>query len=375
MNASHVKVAKWSDTGLALPPSAYLDETVFNKEIQTLFLKGWLCVGRVADYAEPGSYFTLNIANQPILIWCGEDSQIRAFENVCRHRMSLLAEGQGTSRGLSCPYHGWHYQSNGQLRAAPKLTPAQAQEICLPEFKVETWLGFVFVNCDPAAEPLAPQLQAVEDMLQPYAIEQFKYSQISDGGMVAANWKLVVEIGLESYHFPFVHKQTLAANLLGAPNPPAGNGYWTVSVEPRSEPLAPQASDPEALTESHRETTYTYGLFPSTVFNIDVDNLVWFTVLPISPEKSKVIFGSAARSESAIRILGANEASSAEEYLAWGANLGAEDNAASERVQQGLKGMHAKPGPLIRSAENCLFEMQQYLEAHLPGYPLFDEQL
>lgn len=358
----------WSDSGRVLPPYAYTDASVFTAD-RALLLKEWFAVGRTTDYS-PGTYHTLELAGQPIIVWCGQDGEVRAFENVCRHRMSVLAQGSGECQFLSCPFHGWTYASDGTLHTAPKVEKNLIQGIALPEFKVEIWLGFVFINCDQDADALAPKLDGISAIVSPHRIGEFSFSFVRNNeAVVNANWKLLMEIGLESYHFPFVHRDTLAPRLTGASNPPQGNGSWTVSVEPRKTPLAPRIDDPASLTDHERNTTYTFGVLPNTVFNIDVDNIVWFTVLPKTTESSTVVYGVAARNESCVRPLGGTEIVSVEDYQAWGEQLGAEDNQMSERVQKGLKGKYSEPGMLIRNAENCLFEMQQFLESRIPNYP------
>ncbi len=352
-----------------LPPRAYLDEDVFASE-QALILREWICVGRETDFAERGSYCAVMFASQPIVVWRDQSGRLRAFENVCRHRMSVIAEGRGVAKYLSCPFHGWTYADDGSLRAAPKAADLIApMNLKLPEYRIECWLGFVFVNLDEAAEPIGPRLAAVESMLAPYELHSFEYSTRGSTPAVAANWKLMLEVGLESYHFPFVHNETLAPNLSGVPNPPCGNGNWTVSVEPRARSLAPRADDPAALTDAHRSTTYTFGIFPCTVFNIDVDNIVWFTLLPNAADQTAMMFGSAARDRRAVRILGEDEPSNESDYLAWSARLGGEDNAACLRVQAGLRARGARPGPIVRQAENCLYEFQDYLTGAIPNYP------
>ena len=357
----------WSESGRALPPFAYLDDAVFEAE-RELLLRDWFMVGRLTDFS-PGDYQSLEIAGQPILIWCGKDGEIRGFENVCRHRMAILAEGAGKGNHISCPFHGWTYASTGQLRAAPLLDNSQIPEIHLPEFRIEIWQGFVFVCCNPDTDSIGPRLRGIGELTAPHEISQFTFSFVQHNtSIVNANWKLVMEIGLESYHFPFVHRGTLAPRLKGIPGPP-GNGAWTVSVEPRKKPLPERDDEPDSLTASQRETTYTFGIFPNTVFNIDVDNVVWFSVLPIDKNRSKVLYGVAARNKDCVRPLGATEVTSIEEYQNWGDQLGAEDNRMSERVQSGLRGRHAWPGLLVKTAEPCLLEMQRYLEANIPGYP------
>ncbi len=357
-----------------LPPRAYLDTSVFARE-RELFMREWICVGRETDLAQPGAYFALTVMAQPVVVWRDQQGRLRAFENVCRHRMAVIADGCGVSKYLRCPYHGWTYTDDGKLRAAPQADSYIAgQHIRLPEYRVEIWCGFIFVNLDPHADPLAPRLTQVEKILAPYQAPTFEFSAREIAAPVNANWKLMLEVGLESYHFPYVHKSTLAANLGGAPNSPEGNGSWTVSVEPRTRPLEPQAGHPPGLSKEHRATTYTFGIFPCTVFNVDVDNIVWFTLLPVTESQTASIFGTAARTPELIRILGDDQPTSRENYFEWGARLGAEDNAICERVQAGIRARGARPGPIIRSKENCLYEFQNYLRAQIPEYPLAKEE-
>lgn len=359
----------WADDPPQPSPRAYLDVDVFAEE-RALILREWICVGRETDFAERGSYFALTIGDQPVVVWRDQSGRLRAFENVCRHRMSVIAEGCGVAKYLTCPFHGWTYADDGSIRAAPKAADLIAPlGLKLPEYRVECALGFVFVSLDPESRPISPRLAEVESMLAPFELDSFEYSTRGTASATAANWKLMLEVGLESYHFPYVHQETLAPNLKGAPNPPPGNGTWTVSVEPRARQLEPRRDDPPALTEVHRSTTYTFGIFPCTVFNIDVDNLVWFTLLPRAVDQTAVVFGSAARHRGAIRILGEDEPTAERTYLEWSARLGGEDNAACERVQAGLLARGARPGPIVRQAENCLYEFQDYLTRQIPTYP------
>ncbi len=348
-----------------LHPSKYLDPGWLGKEVDSLFCKEWLCVGRETDLPEPGSYLSSVIAGQPVLIWRGLDGEICAYENVCRHRMSVIASGCGVADMLSCPFHGWTYATDGSLKAAPGARDLVASGgIALPTLSVETWMGFIFVNLDQAAPPLAPRLKSVEALIAPYEIDRFEFSFREESSDAATNWKLMMEIGLESYHFQYVHQETLAEDLTGIPGP-AGTGEWTVSVEPRVRPLTAQPSDPAGLNEKQRGTTYTFGIFPAMVFNVDVDNLVWFSVFPKDTALTSSVFGGASRQPENLRRLGADEPSSMEEYLTWAAQLGAEDNLACERVQQGLSGRLATPGPLLRDKENGVIEFHNYLRNRL----------
>ena len=98
------------------------------------------------------------IAGQPVAVVRDRDGRLRAFSNVCLHRMSTLLEGRGRTRAIVCPYHAWTYNLDGRLRGAPAMTlnaGFDRDDYRLPELRCEEWLGFVFVTLNPDAPPLA----------------------------------------------------------------------------------------------------------------------------------------------------------------------------------------------------------------------------
>ena len=106
-----------------LPPAAFADESVLAWEIDNIF-NGWICMGHVSAVAEQGSFLTREIGDTSIFATTGEDGEVRAFLNVCRHRGARLiedTEGQ-VRRRIQCPYHAWSYDLEGNLVAAPHIT-------------------------------------------------------------------------------------------------------------------------------------------------------------------------------------------------------------------------------------------------------------
>src|SRR5690606_25829202 len=121
---------------------------------------------REEDLPEPGSFVTRAIGPERVLIVRGADGVLRAFYNVCRHRGARLVEEEsGTLRGaIACPYHAWTYELDGQLRQAPRMDLAgRAERLALIGMPLGTAHGFVFVCCDPDAEPLDRALADLPD--------------------------------------------------------------------------------------------------------------------------------------------------------------------------------------------------------------------
>ncbi|MFM9970861.1 MAG: aromatic ring-hydroxylating dioxygenase subunit alpha, partial [Burkholderiales bacterium] len=128
---------------------------------------------------------------------------------VCQHRAALVAEGAGRTRSFLCPYHHWAYSLDGQLIGAPAMERAQdfdKNAIRLPQIKVECWLGFIFVNFDPDARPLAPRLTALADILKNYDVASAEEpSRPADLQAEHWNWKVRVENFNDGYHANRLH--------------------------------------------------------------------------------------------------------------------------------------------------------------------------
>ena len=152
-----------------MPSAFYTAPAILDLERDELSRREWICVGRVDEVAKPGDYMTFDILDEPILIIHGDDGQIRALSNVCRHRGMVIAAGRGNGKRLSCPYHAWTYDSRGRLIGAPHMTERpdfDRAAICLPEFRSEVWQGFLFVTLDAETPPLAPRLAELDDMVR-----------------------------------------------------------------------------------------------------------------------------------------------------------------------------------------------------------------
>src|SRR5271167_1331231 len=97
------------DSAKHAPGYVYGSEEVLKLEKEKVFMKDWVCVGRVEELEKPGDYLTLRILGEPILVTMDQDGQYNGFMNVCRHRGVEVAHGQGNTREFTCPYHGWVY--------------------------------------------------------------------------------------------------------------------------------------------------------------------------------------------------------------------------------------------------------------------------
>ena len=135
------------------------------------------------------------------------DGSLRAFSNVCLHRMSTLLHGRGRARAIVCPYHAWTYNLDGTLRGAPAMSQNEAfdrKDYCLPRLRCEEWLGWVFVTLNPDAPPVAERLAEVEGLVADFAMETY-VETFFETHVWDTNWKVLAENFMESYHLPVCH--------------------------------------------------------------------------------------------------------------------------------------------------------------------------
>ena len=201
-----------------LPGSYYTDAAIFAAEQRQIFEKLWFCAVRSSDLAGPGSFRTVQVGGESVLISRNRQGAVRAFYNVCRHRgAQLCVEPAGeVARAFRCSYHAWTYDLDGRLIAAPNLTKMPdvgRVEYGLATIAVREWLGYVWVCL--ADEPPSFEdtvLHAVVERLGDLAsIEHYDIDNLAVGHRitydVAANWKLIVENFMECYHCATIHPE------------------------------------------------------------------------------------------------------------------------------------------------------------------------
>jgi phenylpropionate dioxygenase-like ring-hydroxylating dioxygenase large terminal subunit len=206
------------------PMSLYTDPAVFARERDAIFRRGWIAVARSEAIAAARSYFACELVGDPIVVTRDDGGTLHAFSNVCLHRACPIAAGRGQAeRGvLTCPYHRWTYGLNGQLTGAPLMDQAHGFDksaLRLPPLRVEEWLGWVFVNQDPTAAPLAPQLAALHELMAPFRVDAMIVCKTITFDS-RWNWKIMVENFMESYHHMGAHPQTLNTTF------PAAGTHW-----------------------------------------------------------------------------------------------------------------------------------------------------
>lgn len=191
-----------------LPSECYTDADFYAFEQEALYNHEWLCVGRADWVANAGDFFTTQIIGEPIIVARTQEGEIRAMSAVCQHRAMLVAEGSGNARGFLCPYHHWSYALDGRLVAAPAMNKTcnfDRAQFGLPNFKVELWNGFIFINFDADAAPLTPRLTAVADAIAGYDLASAEGPRPDPAPTLPWNWKVMFENNNDGYHASRLH--------------------------------------------------------------------------------------------------------------------------------------------------------------------------
>jgi choline monooxygenase len=182
-----------------LPGWCYASPEWYAREIDTMFRKDWLCVGRVEQVPEIGSYYSIEVISQPLIVVRDESNQVRVHSALCRHRGAIITEGEGRCRAFSCPYHSWTYGLSGKLTSTPGTPPPMAgvegfktSDFGLKAIRSEIWAGFVFITFDNEAEPLTTWLGDLPGYLADYDLGKMQWTK-RDTYEVECNWKVWLE--------------------------------------------------------------------------------------------------------------------------------------------------------------------------------------
>jgi phenylpropionate dioxygenase-like ring-hydroxylating dioxygenase large terminal subunit len=314
--------AKPLSRAVTLPAQAYTSEEFFAWEMEHLLRGGWQCIAHVSQIPRPGDFLNLDLLGEPLMVVHDKDDTVRLLSRVCPHRaMDIMPEGFGYAghaqesdeqqptcghtRLFLCPYHAWTFELDGKLKACPEMQEAEGfcrDEFALKAFRAEIWNGFIFVNLDGRAEPLAPGLKEMDADLSAFKLASMK--------MVVArewdcpfNWKALVENFMESYHHLGIHHKSLQ------PMMPARD-TWSeqerrhyvrahlpfresvrdeyLAFEHRgdfSENLQPVPG----LNEAQRTEWGLFLIHPNMLLATAPDRVIWYRLQPLGPDRLKLL--------------------------------------------------------------------------------------
>ena len=321
----------------------YTDPAVFEAEQKGLLVRSWQFACHGSALENPGDYHAFELAGESLFCIKDRDGEIHTYYNVCQHRAHELVTGSGNTRLLVCPYHAWTYELTGQLRSGPNVTRVPGfdrSKICLSEVRTELFLGFIFVNLDPEADPMEDWFPNARTELESFvpnftALKPLEWVQIPE----TCNWKVSVENYSECYHCSLNHP-TFATGVVKPE---------TYDIQPQGYCLrhTTECQNLEAMTYDinsgfeHAEEysswflwpMFSFQVYPGNVLNtyhwraIDADHvMVWRGWYSVRGEENE-----------AIRKLAIQDRDTTVE----------EDIHLVESVQRGLKSIGYRPGPLV----------------------------
>ncbi|MGF1610320.1 MAG: SRPBCC family protein [Kiloniellales bacterium] len=356
-----------------LPAWTYDNAALHALERERLFQPSWQLVCHVSNLPRPGDYATLDLLDERVIVVRGEDDAVRAFHNVCRHRAHALAEEAfGSCPGvLRCTYHGWSYHLDGRLKAvpAPETFPGLDFETHgLVPIELEVFLGFVHVRLRGGGPSLAEIMAPLAAELAPYRFEELQPYERLWQRELAADWKIVWDNYLESYHFTTSHPGLY--DLIGADTAivPLDGGLTRLSNPIRDKPArhwsarAYQRLLPEVehLPPALRRRWSVFPQFPGVSFGVYPDRVDYLQILPLGPGRTLLRSHSYAlpddrRAMRAARYLG----------LRLVDRVQAEDEALILSVQRGLRSAVHGSG-LLSEQEVMLRAFHDWIRERLP---------
>jgi phenylpropionate dioxygenase-like ring-hydroxylating dioxygenase large terminal subunit len=204
---------------MRIATDCYTSREYAERERERVWMRVWQVAGRVDELPQAGDWKEYRIFDQSFLIVHGSDGKLRGFVNACRHRGNVLCQGKnGHSEGrITCPYHKWSYALDGRLVGVgrPDLVgPLDKSEHGLLQVPVDSFGGFIFLNPDPQAQPLAEFLgKDIMSYLAPYHLDEM-VPVMDVREPLECNWKVVMDAFQEGYHIDGIHPELLSVIVL-----------------------------------------------------------------------------------------------------------------------------------------------------------------
>jgi len=369
--ATHLKPVSDPLDGMSLPGWLYHDGEFLEAEKRAFLRAAPQVVCHEGEIAQPGEWRSLDYLGESIIVIRGDDANVRAFANVCRHRGSRLVDGSGgCAKMLTCPYHAWTYARDGRLVAVPRRSdyPGLAMgELGLIPIALENWRGFLFVTLEPGAPSVHEMMAPYEHEVAPYRFEELRPIGRVTSRQRALNWKTIADNYSDGLHIPVGHPgltrlfgksysvearewvDRMEGDLRDAPSANASERAY--------QKLLPEAAH---LPVSHRRKWLYYKLFPNVAFDIYPDQVDFMQFLPVSATETVIREISYALPDERREMKAAR-------YLNWRINrrVNEEDTVLIARVQEGMGSAHYIAGPLGTS-EVSLRSFAQKLRRLIP---------
>jgi carnitine monooxygenase subunit len=345
--------------GWSLPAWTYHDPEFARVETARIFRPSWQIVCHVCDLAHPGDWHSLDYIGESVIVVRGQDDELRAFTNVCRHRGSRLVDGaSGCAKKLVCPYHAWTYDLDGRLTGVPdsaSYPTLDRDRAGLVPVDLEIWQGFVFVRLGGDGPSVSAMMAPYADQIAPYRFEALRALGRVTLRPRSVNWKNVGDNYSDGLHIAPAHPglTRLFGKSYGVEAEPHVDRMWGDLVDRPSanwsEALYQRLLPPVAHLPAANQRRWLYfKLWPNIAFDIYPDQVDFMQWLPTGPTSCII-------REISYVLPDDRRTMRAARYLNWRINrqVNAEDTLLITRVQQGMASASFTMGPLS-DKEVCL---------------------
>ncbi|MDX1406291.1 MAG: aromatic ring-hydroxylating dioxygenase subunit alpha [Woeseiaceae bacterium] len=370
-----------TETKATLPSEWYYDAAHYERELEAIWYRDWVCVGRAEEIPNAGDFLVRRIGNQSLIVTRDKDDVIRAFHNTCRHRGSIICtseKGHFPNGRIICPYHTWTYSLTGELVATPfriDTDDFRNSDYALYDVHVDCWGGFIFVNLQENPDKsLKAFMEGEDERLANWPLEQM-ISVHQETKLLKCNWKLFWENYNECYHCPRHHPELckvvpiykkalqshdeLSADL--SAGDPIKHGVadglvtWTLDGQtelPRIEGLSDEDAEQGMVFASFKASMFVVG-HPDYVRSVRIyptgaettDLVVDWYLMPGTKEK---------------------HADQIENMLELGRLVVEQDGVACDLNQQGLRSKAHEHGVLV-AQEYWLWDFHEWIKSRLNG--------
>lgn len=335
-----------------IPSSWYVDKNLYELELQTVFSNTWQLASRLDQVSQPGQYVTTDIAGEPIVVVRGQDGVLRGFFNVCRHHAAaVMTEIEGKAAQLRCPYHGWTYSLEGELKGTPDFTG-----VCdfdrgrngLVSVEIAEWENWVFVKISSGNPSLKDFLTtSLVKEIEPLDLTNLHWFERRHYHF-DCNWKVFVDNYLDGgYHVPYLHKGL--DSVLDYSNYQIENGVrhclqWS--------PIVTEGAEAQTGAVRKGDRALYYWIYPNFMINWYDGVMDTNLVIPRGVDQTEVIFDFYFPDVVSEEARARNAAS-----VAVGQRIQDEDVAICKSVQRGLNSRAYTAGRLSvrREAGEHLF--------------------
>jgi choline monooxygenase len=312
-----------------IPAAWYVDPRVAELERRRVFTASWQMVGRADQVREPGAFLTTELAGEPLVLVRGGDGALRGFFNVCRHHAAEVeTRREGKTHLFRCPYHGWTYSLEGELKGVPDFAGVcefDKSANGLVPVAAEVWENFVFVRLSPEGATLSEFLGPLVEQFRPLNLPRLHFFERRHYGF-DCNWKVFVDNYLDGgYHVPHLHKGL--DSVLDYPKYTIENGQRHCL---QSSPVVREGAEAQTGAVRGGERALYYWIYPNFMVNWYEGVMDTNLVLPRGVDRTEVIF------DFYFPDVSASAAERNRASVAVGQRIQDEDTAICKSVQRGL---------------------------------------